>query len=372
MSKKRATPMLLLLGSGQVLAIGDGYNECEGECSGYPGLEQSSRYADLYNPVAKTWTATPGLNADRSSYAAVTLPAPDGRVVVAGGVADPPYVCFSSTKLFNPSAHTWSQATGLMKWARCHPASALLQDGRLFLAGGGDIHYTALANTEIFDPATQTWALAASMPGPRLGGQAVTLSNGKVLVVGGTAGYTVLSSAIIYDPTAGPGGTWSAAGSLSATPDGHLVALPDGGALMVQNKEYDNVAEAWIEPASERFDPIALTWTKVPAMNQTRLSPIVVSLADGRVLVAGGTIDQGFDDNGRYTTLTKSAEIYDPATNTWSNTAVMPSARENGRGILLEDGSVLVAGGDLGAHGFAATPGGYEIDVLATALVYVP
>ena len=189
-------------------------------------------------------------------------------------------------------------------------------------------------------------------------------------MVGGTdANNGQVASAILYDPA---GGTWSSAGVLSPPPNGPIVALPDGGALVVGEAYYDTATDKWAVQASHRFDPSRPTWTKVGAMVQSRQSPFVAGLADGRVLVAGGAIGVEFTDKGKVTTLTKSAEIFDPATNSWSATAAMPSVRMAGEALLLQDGSVLLAGGGLGEQGELSTPGGYPVIVLASAVRYVP
>jgi N-acetylneuraminic acid mutarotase len=365
MAKKRNAEEAVVLQDGRVLVIGSGYNGCFQECMSENGPDQSAMHADLYTPATNTWTTTSGLNADRSNYAAVTLN--DGRVLVAGGVADYPYACFSSAKLFDPATGTWTQTTGLMKWARCNPAYALLPDGKVLLAGGHDISYKPLANAEIYDPATQTWSLTGTMPVARTNGRAVALTSGKILVVGGE-GSSPLKSAVLYDPASG---TWSAAGTLAAQPDGALIALPDGGALVVGHAEEDNVADKWVTTAGERFDPVALTWTKVP-MAKERSMPFAAGLADGRVLVAGGQVAQSFNAHGRVSTITPAAEIFDPATNKWTPTVAMPGVRQQGTAVRLQDGSVLLIGGDLGRQGEASTPGGYAVQILATAVRYVP
>ena len=87
-------------------------------------------------------------------------------------------------------------------------------------------------------------------------------------------------------------------------------------------------------------------------MNHPRYRPTATLLPDGRVLVAGGA-----DDNP---CCLSSAEIYDPADGTWSDTTAMSSARWGHEATLLLDGRVLVTGGD---HG-----GGLE----ASAEIYDP
>ena len=82
-------------------------------------------------------------------------------------------------------------------------------------------------------------------------------------------------------------------------------------------------------------------------MQTARVNPMVVELANGRVLVAGG-----FGDDCRETVADgyscgalASAEIYDPASNQWSVTAPMPQTRGGGHAVLLSDSNVLVVGG---------------------------
>jgi hypothetical protein len=376
MKKPRSGLKLLALPDGSALAIGDGYIPCPAEyeemCNYFPTADQSAMYADVWDPSTNRWGATSGLNVDRSNYAAIVLQT--GRVLVAGGYAPSPYACYSSAKLYDPEQWTWTQTTGLMNWARCDPAYAMLSDGKVLLAGGQDIKENSLSNAEIYDPDTQKWTMVASMPSARVGGQAVTLKGGQVLVVGGHAGDTWedLSSAVLYDPTSGK---WSTVADLSAAPEGQLVALPDGGALMVENKTYDYEADKWILRASERFNPSTLNWTKVGPMMQAREWPVVTSLADGRVLVAGGVVEvawPGQEELDKVSTLTATTDIFDPATNSWSAGPSMPDIRDNGAAVLLKDGSVLVAGGDLGEQGQPSTPGGWPMDCLASAVRLVP
>jgi hypothetical protein len=61
-------------------------------------------------------------------------------------------------------------------------------------------------------------------------------------------------------------------------------------------------------------------------------------LSDGRVLVPGGEYDT--------TGYSTSAELYDPATRTWTATGSMTTPRSNYTATLLPDGMVLVAGGN--------------------------
>jgi Kelch motif len=80
-------------------------------------------------------------------------------------------------------------------------------------------------------------------------------------------------------------------------------------------------------------------------------------LADGRVLIAGGYVNETRWVNGSWgqTTSFDSAGLYDPATRTFTPTGSMGTARSGHTATLLSDGRVLVAGGfDSGSHELAS------------------
>jgi hypothetical protein len=138
------------------------------------------------------------------------------------------------------------------------------------------------------------------------------------------------------------------------------VALADGGALL-----FDKAAEWYGRDDTEgrivrtlRFDPGAGSWTVIDARawqhkatgdppapmvevvaGRSRSEPLVARLADGRVLVAGGI-------DGATVGPSAEADLYDPATNTWTTLPPMPEPRAGGAAVALPDGSVLLVGGD--------------------------
>ena len=72
-------------------------------------------------------------------------------------------------------------------------------------------------------------------------------------------------------------------------------------------------------------------------MSTDRYYATATLLANGKVLIAGG-YDNDF--NPVY-----SAELYDPASGTFSPTGSMSKARDDATATLLANGKVLIAGG---------------------------
>src|SRR3712207_5699829 len=80
------------------------------------------------------------------------------------------------------------------------------------------------------------------------------------------------------------------------------------------------------------------SWRPTGSLNVPRQSATANLLGDGRVLVAGGR-------NFALTDSLESAEVYDPATETFTLTGSMATGRWSHTGVTLNDGRVLVAGG---------------------------
>ncbi len=96
--------------------------------------------------------------------------------------------------------------------------------------------------------------------------------------------------------------------------------------------------------SAELFDPATRSFTPTGAMTVRRAGQTITMLRDGRVLVTGGVQNAGFRSE------LASAEIYDPATGTFSATGSMSMPREGHTATLLRDGRVLVVGGSRQRH----------------------
>jgi hypothetical protein len=96
--------------------------------------------------------------------------------------------------------------------------------------------------------------------------------------------------------------------------------------------------------SAELYDPSSGQWSSTGAMLEVRAAHTAVLLADGKVLVVGGSVCADFDG-----CPLRSAELYDPITETWSATQPTIGSGPGRSAVLLGDGTVLVTGGSTGS-----------------------
>ena len=122
--------------------------------------------------------------------------------------------------------------------------------------------------------------------------------------------------------------------------------LPNGEVLVAGG--VSNGGSPWAPSCTataELYNPFTGQWTTTGSMTKPRDSHTATLLNDGSVLVAGGLC------NGGGTYADNSAELYDPSTGTWRATGNMNVARVNTAATLLPNGQVLIAGGNTTSSG---------------------
>jgi hypothetical protein len=127
--------------------------------------------------------------------------------------------------------------------------------------------------------------------------------------------------------------------SLHAGRRSHTATLLPGGDVLVAG---GFVVGTDVTERAETWDPGTEAWTLLPAeMQDARGQHTATRLLDGRVLLAGGWSDEV---PGELTAL-QTAELYDPATQTFVPVGNMAVPRAFHAAVLLPDGRVLVTGG---------------------------
>ncbi|MET7395803.1 kelch repeat-containing protein [Dactylosporangium sp. NPDC005572] len=275
MGTPRASHTATPLPGGRVLIIGGCVVD---HCDGTAGAD-----SELFDPATGRFTPGALLSTPRAGHTATALT--DGRVLVVGGFSGERLPPLASAEVYNPVTGRFEPAETLSVRRAEHTATRLL-DGRVLIAGGAD-GTTVLAGAEIYDPATGRFGAAAALPGPRSMHGATLLADGRVLVAGGqSARGTLLDTAAVYDPA---NDSWRDVGRLDAPKYKlALASLPDGGALVVGGQTADDPQARLAR--TERFDPRSGTFRPGPQMSEPRykIFDAVLTLADGRVVIAGG------------------------------------------------------------------------------------
>jgi len=169
------------------------------------------------------------------------------------------------------------------------------------------------------------------------------LGNGQLLLTGRPKGGGNHVSQR-YDPATD---RWSAPVSLTTARDRYAtIRLADDRVLAIggetlSNRELSCVSST-VECTTatvERYDPATDRWMPVTPMGTPRGVPTATLLADGRVLVTGGSV------NSWSNRPTATVEIYDPVRDVWTPVASMAGERRGHTATQLPDGRVLVVGG---------------------------
>jgi trimeric autotransporter adhesin len=291
MNSVRVYHTATLLPNGTVLvAGGQGPN-----VSPFPGMSRPTilASAEIYDPIANSWTLTGSLNTSRAYHTATLLP--NGTVLVAGG-QNPNNYAVTSAEIYDPNTSSWTP-TGSMNAPRINSTAILLPDGTVLVEGGQSTNGSITSSAEIYNPSTNSWTLTGSLNTARTEQTATLLPNGTVLIAGGQdQNGDDLTSAEIYNPSTN---SWTATGSLNTGRGWGLTQtlLPNGTVLVAGgiDSSYDNLS------SSEIYDPSTGIWTLTGSLNYGRRSHTATLLLNGTVLAAGGAGQTG---------VLASAELY--------------------------------------------------------------
>jgi hypothetical protein len=311
--------------------------------------------AELYNPASGTFTVTGSMTTARELHSATLLN--NGMVLIAGGYNSSGFL--SSAELYNPASGTFT-ATGSLNTARRLAPTILLQNGTVLIAGGAGATdpLVALASAEIYDPVAGTFTPTGSMNVARRLTTGTLLDNGMVLFTGGINTGAALGSAELYNPATG---SFTLTGSLNVERCYHSATLLNNGMVLIAGGEAPGNSGFVALGSAELYDPANGTFTAAGNLNAARVDPTATLLNNGTVLLAGGFVLSGTTD-----VPLSSAEVYDPVVGTFAATGNLTSARAGQTATLLPNGTVLVAGG-FDANGSLASAEFYEPGTLTPA-----
>jgi N-acetylneuraminic acid mutarotase len=229
--------------------------------------------------------------------------------------------------------------------------STCVVDGKIYAIGGAGPVYQALRTVEEYDPATNTWTTKSEMPTARQG-LSTNVVNGKIYAIGGGVGSSSSYSSVEtfstveeYDPATD---TWTTKSDMPTARGFHSANVLDGKIYVIGGSSAAPYGGTAIL-AVEVYDPATDTWTQkgnIPGRRGAGFSSVV----DGKIYAFGGYGGLG------------TVHEYDPVTDTWTRKANMPT-RRCGLSTSVLDGKIYAIGGHPGSSPY---PG------LATVEVYDP
>ncbi len=263
----------------------------------------------------------------------------------------------NSTAIYDHFTRTFMPGPNLSVPRVLHTATRLL-DGRILLAGGLDgVAINNWTDGEVYDPATNTFMpVANQMAGPRAAHTATLLNDGRVLLTGGNTMFAILSAGNyitvfstsintteIYNPVTN---TFTPGPIMSSKRLAHeAVKLPNGTVLVVGGINgginLGVTALPTFTSTTQIFNPTTNTFTNSGTVVSSRLKPVLEVLPSGNVLMAGGAA-------GTFITATNTTEIRNAITGAWSAGPLMPVATVLGGNIKNSNGSIIVSGGGTG------------------------
>ena len=296
-----------------------------------------------------TWASAGQMGVARAG--AVSVPLPDGRIMIIGG-ADATGAPTASAEFFNPDG-TFSPAPS-MSMPRSGHAAVWLADGEVLVTGGITMSGAGATNAaEIFDPLTGHWTtLSSTMLAARSGHTMTQLLDGNVLIAGGRgAGGAPVNTLEILQLGSRQ---FSAAGTLQTARFGHAAdVLEDGRVFIAGGSSLNGDGSPVTLASTEIFDP-AKGVTAGPTLNPPRAGASVTTLLDGTVLIAGGSYPEGAAQ-GAAAEL-DNIDVFNPADGSLNPApAKLTQARSGHQAFLLpHNANVLFVGGTFNGSAVAS------------------
>ena len=320
MLTERAAHAATLLDNGQVLITG-GFGR---------GNETYLDTAELYDPTSGDFSFTGKMATRRCCHSATRLS--DGRVLIAGGF-DGDYL--ADAELYDPRTGNFTRA-GSLTMPRMDHGAILLDNDNVLLVGGVGTGWTFLAGAELYDPATGTFTPTGDMTVARESHTITKLQDGRVLITGGHQGrhstIIVYDTAELYDPITG---AFTPTGNMNIRRHKHdAVLLSDGRVLITGGSDERDDLGAF--DSAELYNPPTGTFSMAGNMPTVRYKHIGTSLLlkNGFILIAGGARNAIIYDSRLNVFTVVPGDL---------GTATL--SRLFATTTLLSNGSVLITGG---------------------------
>lgn len=243
------------------------------------------------------------------------LPLPDGRRLLLGGINT------RSVEALDPVTGA-IEILGTLQDYHYHSAATLVDSDTLFIMGG-DANQgwePTFGTVELFSLSQGKTIWSQKLDLPWSTGKAILLQDGRVAVWGQWLFEQALQSGLrLFDPSTGTFGPILAPARKRDSPS--LLLRPDGTLLLVGGYITLPTGRKGI-PAVDVFDPATDTFTDIGDMNYPTWGHALQLLSDGRVLITGGASEWFAAEAG--------IEIFDPISGTSQEAGLMNFQRFGG------------------------------------------
>jgi N-acetylneuraminic acid mutarotase len=260
-----------------------------------------------YDPSTNLWTKKKNIPV-AIHHAAVA--AYNGKLYLFGGQAQvepggSTQVPVNNTWEYDPGADSW-KALAPMPTARTAAAAAQV-DGRIYVFGGASVHpghklvglgpttpHRSLDTVEMYDPQTDKWEARTPAPTAR-NHAAIGVVNGKIYIIGGLVGSAVILTGSntnvveVYDPATD---SWGAAGLRMPTGRSGMGWATYKGKIYIAGGQIYDLHVFAVMRDIEVYDPATNTWSELPTMPTARHGVSVAAIGN-RLYVVGGQIQGG-------------------------------------------------------------------------------
>jgi hypothetical protein len=296
---------------------------------------QDGATPEVWDYINSTFTSVP---APADLFCSGHASLADGRILVVGGFgggSGP--LGISNAEIFDPATNLWTVVPN-MSYDRWYPTATTLSDGRILVTSGAQKQSGDIAGIpEIYDSSTNQWTKLTNANNPFETYPFINqLSDGRVIHVGGTEFPTDTDILDLNTQT------WSVVDSRIIDGGSSAMYLPNQ--TIKAGSATDSLGTG---PSSNTTFLLNMTapspsWQQIPSMAYVRSFLNLTVLPDGTVLATGGETDK---NGGNIANAVYTAELWSPATQTWTTMSAMKTPREyHGTALLLPDGRVVESG----------------------------
>ena len=248
------------------------------------------------------WIKNDEMNTPRYSHTSSLLPAsssfPGGAILIAGGIKNSNTTV--NSEYFDLSTRTWLPlSTGNLNTPRYDHTATTLSDGRVVVIGGKTNNTspplpatppTIADSIEIFDPNQNPATWKPKLPPTGFNASihshtATRLPDDTILVIGGSDGTSSINQAGIYNPSIN---TWTALPPLSVPRESHVTTVIENNVYVMGGKNYVSVNNETFSSSILVLDLKNPTSRYTLPLNFERISFTATPYLGNKILIVGG------------------------------------------------------------------------------------